>query len=360
MKKIIISIVFILLSGLIIYAQENRPLKILEKPKPTYPEIKGTVHVQGTITLRVEFRDDGTIGKIAPISTLPYGFTERAIEAAKKIKFEPAIQDSKPITVVKTVLYNLDGINGWQDFANESSESASLPETNEKAEAIIKKAVEKLGGDKYLQVRTQIGKGRYSQIQEKQVASFQSFTDIIVYPDKERTEFKGGGKSVQVNAGETGWSYDGANDILSAQSAEQIAAYKRYQRANLDNFLRGIWRKENAKLEYAGRRQAGLGVKNDVLRLTFADNFAVEFEFSDDGMPRKSIYRRGGETEENPIFEEDRFAQFIEVQGVKTPFIVDHYTGGAQVSRINYESVEFNKNVSDSIFVQPKNTKGLK
>lgn len=61
---------------------------------------------------------------------------------------------------------------------------------DEKAEAIINKAVEKLGGDKYLQVKTQIGKGRYSQIAEKQVASFQSFTDIIVFPDKERTEFQ--------------------------------------------------------------------------------------------------------------------------------------------------------------------------
>lgn len=165
---------------------------------------------------------------------------------------------------------------------------------------------------------------------------------------------------MQVNAGETGWSYDGANDVLSEQSAEQIANYKQYQRANLDNFLRRVWRKENARVEYAGRRQAGLGVKNDVLRLIFADGFAVEFEFSDDGMPVKSIYRRDGETEDEKIAEEDRYAQFVEVQDIKTPFIIDHYTGGVQVSRINYESVEFNKTIPDSIFIQPKNVKGLK
>ena len=232
---------------------------------------------------------------------------------------------------------------------------------DEKAEAIVKKAVAKLGGDRYLQVKTLTAKGKYSQIAENQVAAYQTFTDIIVYPDKERAEFKGGGgKSVQVNTGATGWSYDGVNDVLTAQTAGQLADFKLYQRANLDNFLRGVWRGDNAKLEYAGRRQAGLGVKNDVLRLTYPDDFAVEFEFADDGTPQKSIYRRGGENADEKIAEEDRYGQFVDVQGIKTPFIIDHYTGGAHVSRVNYEAVEFNKSVSDAIFVQPKNAKGLK
>ncbi|HTK26137.1 MAG TPA: hypothetical protein VL327_06240, partial [Pyrinomonadaceae bacterium] len=77
------------------------------------------------------------------------------------------------------------------------------PRTNaadEKAEAILKKAVQVMGGDKYLNVKTQIGRGRYSVIRDGAVVSFQSFIDVIVFPDKERTEFKGSGvKTVQVN-----------------------------------------------------------------------------------------------------------------------------------------------------------------
>src|SRR5580765_7322293 len=77
---------------------------------------------------------------------------------------------------------------------------------DERATAVVSKAVQLLGGDRYLQVKSQIGRGKYSVIRENALASFQSFLDVIVFPDKERTEFKNGGsKTVQTNTGKTGW-----------------------------------------------------------------------------------------------------------------------------------------------------------
>lgn len=360
MKKILFSIIFALLFCSFSYAQENRPLKILEKPKPTYPEIEGTVHIQGTITLRVEFRADGTVGKIDPVSTLPYGFTEQAVEAAKKIKFEPAIQDSEPKTIFRLVQYNLGSI-GWQDSSlNKSNELVSLSKTDEQAEAILKKAVEKLGGERYKNVKSQIGKGKFSQMRDGQVFSFQSFVDVIVFPDKERTEFKGGGggKTIQTNFGGTGWVYDGSVEVLNDQSPQQIENFQQGMRVSLDNLLRGYWRKQGAKLEYVGKRPARIGYRNDVVKLTFEDGFAVEFEFADDGTPSKSVYKRANSDEE--IIDEDRYAQFVEIQGIKTPFIIDRFSNGKHTSRINFESIEFNKSIPDSIFSKPANMKDLK
>src|SRR4051794_13204320 len=69
----------------------------------------------------------------------------------------------------------------------------SKADSTEKAETIIKRAVQNLGGEKYLQIKTQVGKGTYSMIREGALASFQSFVDVIVFPDKERTDFKGRG-----------------------------------------------------------------------------------------------------------------------------------------------------------------------
>ncbi|HSK70936.1 MAG TPA: hypothetical protein VK892_04520, partial [Pyrinomonadaceae bacterium] len=60
------------------------------------------------------------------------------------------------------------------------------------------------------------------------------------------------------------------------------------------------------------------------------------------------------------IAEEDRYAQFVDISGIKTPFIIDHYTNGRHTSRINYETVEYNKSVSDSIFNKPASAKELK
>lgn len=229
-----------------------------------------------------------------------------------------------------------------------------------KAEAVLKKAVENLGGEKYLNVKTQVGKGKFSILRDKAVISFQSFFDVIVYPDKERTEFKGGGtRSVQTNFANEGWIYDGDLEAIKEQSEEQVSNFKRGIRASLDNLLRGNWRKEDAKIEYAGRRQAGIGQSNDVVKLIYKDGFEVEFEFADDGTPMKSIYKREN-SEGEAIAEEDRYAQFVDVQGIKAPFIIDHYTNGAHTSRINYESVEYNRKISDSIFEKPSNPKSLK
>lgn len=243
------------------------------------------------------------------------------------------------------------------------SVSAVIAQTDktEKAEAVLKKAVENLGGEKYLNVKTQVGKGKYSQMRDRQVILFQSFLDVIVYPDKERTEFKGGGsRIVQTNFADAGWIFDGDLETITEQSEAQVSNFKRAIRVSLDNLLRGGWRaEEGAEIKFAGRRQAGIGRSNDVVKLIYKDGFEVEFEFSDDGMPVKSIYKREN-SEGETVAEENRYAQFVDVGGIKTPFIIDRYTGGAHTSRINYESVEYNRKISDSIFEKPSNPKSLK
>lgn len=301
-------------------------------------------NVDCRIKLKVEFLASGKIGDLALISSTcgDKSLEQQAFEAAKKMKFEPQLKNGKKVTVTKSVEYTL-----------------TLDE-NEKAEAILKKAIEKLGGEKYLQVKSQVGKGKFSILRDGAVVSFQSFVDVIVYPDKERTEFKGGsGKTVQTNFGNTGWVFDGAAEVLNDQSEQQIENFKRGIRVSPDNLLRGYWRVKNAKLEYVGKRQAGLGYRNDVVKLTFEDGFAVEFEFSADGLPAKSIYKRSNADGEE-VTEEDRYAQFVDVGGIKTPFIIDHFTNKKQSSRINYESVEYNKAIPDAIFNKPSNMKELK
>ena len=236
----------------------------------------------------------------------------------------------------------------------------TMMKSDEKAEAVIKKAVGVLGGDKYLQVKSQIGRGKYHIIREGTLLSYQIFIDVIVFPDSERTEFKfAGAKNVQTNSGNSGWVFDGAAQTINEQTKEQVEGYKRGLRTSLDYLLRGYWRGK-ADLSYVGKREAGIGKRNEVVKLTFEDEFAVEFEFAaTDSLPIKAIYKRlNPEGEE--VKEEDRYAQFVDVQGIQTPFIIDHFTGGAQTSRINYESIEFNKTIPASIFTKPKNAKDLK
>jgi hypothetical protein len=231
---------------------------------------------------------------------------------------------------------------------------------DEKAEAVLKKAVAAMGGDNYLKINTQIGRGKFSLMREGRTGSFQSFTDVLVFPDKERTEFKAfGKKTIQTNTGDTGWIFDPDAEVINVQSEAQVNSFKRGINASLDNLLRGQWRGK-AELSYVGKREASLGKRNEVVRLTYEDDdFTVEFEFSADGLPAKAVYKRTN-PEGVESKEEDRYAQFVDVQGVKVPYIIDHFSGGVHVSRVNYESMEFNRSIPDSIFAKPGTVKEAK
>lgn len=80
-------------------------IKIISKPQPRYTDAARQNQVQGTVTVKVTFNANGSIGSIAPVSGLPYGLTEQAIAAARSIKFEPAKRNGVPYSVAKTIAY---------------------------------------------------------------------------------------------------------------------------------------------------------------------------------------------------------------------------------------------------------------
>ena len=60
------------------------------------------------------------------------------------------------------------------------------------------------------------------------------------------------------------------------------------------------------------------------------------------------------------IAEEDRLYKPITIDGIVTPYVIDHFRNGVQTSRIAYESIEFNKPLADSLFAKPANVKAVK
>jgi TonB family protein len=74
-------------------------IQILYKEKAKYTEEARQNKVQGTVVLSAIFTSDGGINSIRVIRGLPDGLTEKAIEAAKKIRFKPAEKNGAPVTV---------------------------------------------------------------------------------------------------------------------------------------------------------------------------------------------------------------------------------------------------------------------
>ena len=245
---------------------------------------------------------------------------------------------------------------------DKSEAQQTLPAAaDEKAETVIKKAIEVMGGSAYLNIRSSVGRGVFTQYKDGETGLPSSFVDYIIFPDRERTEFRAStGKIIQVNAGETGWLYDGAAKSLKDMTKAQVEDFKLSLRSSFDNLLRGFWRRDNAKLSYAGRREAGLARRNEAVRLTYPDGYTVEFEFgAKDSLPMKILYKRKNDDGEE-VAEEDRLAQHVKIEGVTAAFVIDHYSAGAQTSRINYQSMEFNTSIPDSLFARPASAKEIK
>ena len=81
-------------------------IKILSKPRPGYTDSARQNNVQGTVRLRVTFLASGRIGGVSAIKGLPHGLTEKAIAAARQIRFKPAMRNGRAYSVKKTILYN--------------------------------------------------------------------------------------------------------------------------------------------------------------------------------------------------------------------------------------------------------------
>jgi TonB family protein len=88
--------------------ETTRRARLAMKPDPNYTEPARQNAVTGTVVLKCIFSADGSVKNIKLISGLPYGLTERAIDAAAKIKFIPAQKDGKWVSMWMQLEYNFN------------------------------------------------------------------------------------------------------------------------------------------------------------------------------------------------------------------------------------------------------------
>ena len=82
--------------------------RILSKPEPQYTEEARQNQITGTVVLSVVFAETGEVTDIQVIKGLSHGLSERAIEAAKQIKFVPAESNGKKVPFKILLEYNFN------------------------------------------------------------------------------------------------------------------------------------------------------------------------------------------------------------------------------------------------------------
>jgi TonB family protein len=78
----------------------------LYKVEPDYSEAARQAKVEGTVLLYIQVDPSGKAINIRVLHGLGLGLDQRAIEAVKKWKFEPAFKNGTPVTVEAQIEVN--------------------------------------------------------------------------------------------------------------------------------------------------------------------------------------------------------------------------------------------------------------
>lgn len=79
--------------------------EILDRPRAPYTNAARQNGVEGIVSLRVQLLATGRIGRVTPVTSLPFGLTEQAIRSARSIRFRPRMVNGKPVDIIITVDY---------------------------------------------------------------------------------------------------------------------------------------------------------------------------------------------------------------------------------------------------------------
>lgn len=95
-------------SGILTGKQVDQKVRLAMKPEPRYTEDARQHQITGTVIFKVVLASNGAVTNIRTVQGLPYGLTEQAIGAARKIKFIPAIKDGKFVSMWMQLEYNFN------------------------------------------------------------------------------------------------------------------------------------------------------------------------------------------------------------------------------------------------------------
>lgn len=88
--------------------QVDRKFVLIQKPEPSYTEQARQAQITGVVVLKAVLSANGSVLNIEAKSGLVFGLTDRAIEAARRIKFIPAEKDGKFVATAVTLEYHFN------------------------------------------------------------------------------------------------------------------------------------------------------------------------------------------------------------------------------------------------------------
>ncbi len=89
-------------------AEVTKKVVITSKPEPGFTESARVFGVTGVVRIRAILTATGTVEGVSVVKWLPHGLTQKALDAARRIRFEPAQKDGRVVSQYVTLEYNFN------------------------------------------------------------------------------------------------------------------------------------------------------------------------------------------------------------------------------------------------------------
>lgn len=91
-------------TGPILVTGDVRPPELIDKITPDYPEIARKARMEGRVILQAIINVEGQVEEVTILRSPNELFNDSAVEAVRKWKYKPALQNGQPVAVFFTVI----------------------------------------------------------------------------------------------------------------------------------------------------------------------------------------------------------------------------------------------------------------
>ncbi len=231
-----------------------------------------------------------------------------------------------------------------------SQPAAHAPDPSaQKAQTLLKKMVQALGGEAFLNYQTMTIEGRtYSFYQGRPSSVGVLYWRFWKYPDKDRVEMTKQRDVTYIYNGESG--YETTFKGTARMEQKDLDDYLRRRHYSMEQVMR-VWLKEPGTLVlYDG---TGLADRTYIEKVTIInkDNEAVTLGIDpNNNLPVLKSFTYRDPFDGLKTTEDETYGAYRTVQGVQTPFSIVRIVNGLQANQRFLTKVEYNAPLADTLF----------
>jgi hypothetical protein len=237
-------------------------------------------------------------------------------------------------------------------FSRAQESEALMPEQSAaKALQLIQKAIDALGGAKYLNVRTVTCTGKLGQFSHQgDLAGYEKFVDYAVPPYKDRTENLPKRNIISIFDKDKGWILD-RGGVADAPETD-LAQFEEDIQKDIENVLRNRVHEHGMIVRYGGKDVVDLK-EADWVELVDSENRTIRIAFArSNHLPIRKVVDTRDPKSQMKSEEVEYYSLFMPIDGIETPYQITRERNGKKVYQVFFDKCQYNADIPDSLFTK--------